>query len=257
MTKKSLTIITGAGRGLGFGLVQKLNESKKNILCITKSQAKIKKLKKIKSQTKNNNFFYIIKCDVRDNLKLKNLLKKINFKIYDEFNFILCAAIVEPPGNLSTFNYKKWLETYEINVLGNLNILSLFYAKIKNSKKAKTLFFSGGGSAYAYPNFFSYSLSKTAIVRAAENLQEEFKFHKNFISLAIAPGAMNTEMTKKVEKYDGKIKTYVPIDETINKVFDMLFKLDISHLKGKFIHVRDKISSKINIQNKWLLRRLD
>ena len=126
-----------------------------------------------------------------------------------------------------------------------------------SSLKTKAFFFSGGGSAYPYPNFFSYSLSKTAIVRAAENLQEEFKTHKNFISLAIAPGAMNTEMTKKVEKYDGKIKTYVPIEETINKIYDMLFKKNISHLKGKFIHVRDKISSKANIQNKWLLRRLD
>ena len=64
----------------------------------------------------------------------------------------------------------------------------------------ESILISGGGSAYGYPELFGYSLLKTALVRAVENISIELKKMNNKpITHIIAPGAMQTKMLEIVK----------------------------------------------------------
>ena len=61
----------------------------------------------------------------------------------------------------------------------------------------------GGGSAYGYPDFSGYSLSKVTVVRAVEDKGIKFKKdYKNASIIALAPGAVkSTDMFVTVESH--------------------------------------------------------
>ena len=81
----------------------------------------------------------------------------------------------------------------------------------------------GGDSAYGYPDFSGYSLSKVAVVRAVENIGIEFKKdYKNASIIALAPGAVSTDMLAVVESHGAEIKTRTSIDEPTNFVSNVI-----------------------------------
>jgi len=60
--------------------------------------------------------------------------------------------------------------------------------------------FSGGGAAYARPNFSAYGASKTGVLRLVETSYEELRCacSEGIKIYAIAPGAVRTRMTEEV-----------------------------------------------------------
>ena len=120
--------------------------------------------------------------------------------------------------------------------------------------------FGGGGAAYGYPDFFSYSISKVAVIRSVENIGQEFiKDKLNASIVALAPGAIDTDMLKKVIANGGYIKTITDISEPIT--FINKFLLDIINsrlLNGRFIHVRDDLDKLLEKKkDMFMLRRIE
>jgi|MDTB01.2.fsa_nt_gb short-subunit dehydrogenase len=245
-------VITGSGDGLGREIAIKASQNYK-IICLSKSDNVFDTYDLIKPKSPNS---YAIKVDISD---LNETTKKIqSLKLNNEpIGFILCAATLGQEGGIEKTNLNLWKNVFETNIIGNLNVIKSFLPQIKSSKHAKIIFFSGGGAAYGYPKFSSYSLSKTATVRAAENLHLELLKYGDITCLAVAPGAMETKMLEKVKKSGADIKTTVPITETRDFILKLIHE-EISYLSGKFIHVRDNIfeynSSNID-KNRWMLRR--
>jgi len=122
----------------------------------------------------------------------------------------------------------------------------------------RIIFLAGGGAAYGYPIFSAYALSKTAIVRQVENTAMEFANKiDDFSIIALAPGAIETEMLRKVRAAGAKIKTTADISEPVEFI-DRFLRMDRNNatkLSGKFIHVRDNLESE-DLPEKWLLRRI-
>ena len=85
--------------------------------------------------------------------------------------------------------------------MGNINLILSLKKFLKKKTKLKIIFFSGGGAASAYPDFFGYSLTKAAVARAVENISEELKTQiSHFSIIALAPGNVKTRMYKKLLK---------------------------------------------------------
>lgn len=121
------------------------------------------------------------------------------------------------------------------------------------------LLLSGGGAAYAYPLFSGYALSKTAMVRATENLHEELKGLGDFLSVCVAPGAMETDMLAQVRAAGAEVRTTVSLEEPVEFVTAFLETRECA-FSGRFVHVRDawRESMQQNPMEKdqWLLRRI-
>ncbi len=258
-TNKEIIVITGAGQGIGKEISKNVDKSY-DLLLISKSSNCIKTANEIKKNNlKNNKNSQIIKYLVL-NLEKKfntNILnKKIKFRNYKNIHLILCAGVVDQKKKGYT-NLDNWKKVFNVNLYSNIYIINFFLKFFrKNNKQNKIIIFSGGGAASSFKEFPIYSASKTALVRTVENYSEIFS-KINISIFAIAPGAVKTNMLKKVEKIS-KVGTRSKMIDVIDFVNKSL-KINTKSFSGKLIHIKDnllKISKNKN-PNYLKLRRVE
>lgn len=199
-------------------------------------------------------------CDIYKYVPTQFILEEYSNLLNDEkVALVLAAGTLGEAGGILNSSLSDWEFTFRTNLLGNVAIIKAFLPHMIKTQFGRIVFVSGGGAAYAFPLFTGYSLSKVAIVREVENISEELKGEiDDFSIIALAPGAMETKMLKKVREHGGKVKTIVDINETVEFIKNFI-SMDSKHareLSGKFIHVRDDLNSK-DFKDKWLLRRIE
>lgn len=199
-------------------------------------------------------------CDISNYKQVSEVLYEHAEKYYGQrLAIILAAGALGTSGSLKDVDLSEWEYIYRTNVLGNLAILKVFLKNIELTGFARIVFISGGGSAYGFPLFGGYSLSKVAIVREVENISLEFTNKLNdFSIIALAPGAMETNMLRKVREAGAEVRTVVDIGDTAQfiKNFTEMPFLPARALSGKFIHVKDDLNSP-DFKDKWMLRRIE
>jgi len=241
MNKQELVVISGHSDGLGKALAMSLGKDK--VLGISK---------------RRTNEFREICVD----LKYYNYVSE-SVKYYyghldgQKLSLVLCAGSLGNKGGILDSKLSDWEDTIRINLLGNMAIIKAFLPHMLRVGYGKIIVVAGGGADRANPIFSGYSLSKVAIVREVENIAEEMKDKLDFSIIALAPGAMKTKMLEKVKLAGAEVKTMVEVEETvafINKFLDMDIE-DAKRFSGRFIHIRDNLSS-LDFKNKWMLRRI-
>jgi short-subunit dehydrogenase len=241
MQKFDLLIISGASKGIGHQNALDLAPITKTVLAIGSSAAiKDEKFPEniVTLQLDLENFLDVERA-VTDMFDLSSALK---------IGVVLCASQIGAHGGIFESSLEDWERLFKINVLGNLAILKTVINHTPSNFFLRAAFFAGGGAAYAYPEFSGYALSKVATVRAVENIGLEFeKKEINASIIAVAPGAVDTEMLATVVSYGGMVKTKTDISEPVSFVRRFLLDLIPSReLNGRFIHVRDDVSQILN-----------
>ncbi len=251
-----LLIVTGGSKGIGKNIVINSSKCAKKVLAIGSSDL-------INDVSDRKKHIYTIKRDIsridKDFDELSDFLKKYN---PSSIGLALCASKLGNFGGIADADFMDWENLYRTNVLGNLSVLNNILKFANINTFIRVIFFGGGGAAYGYPDFSGYSLSKVAVVRAVENIGIEFKKdYKNASIIALAPGAVSTDMLAVVESHGAEIKTRTSIDEPTNFVSNFILdKIPSIKLNGCFVHVRDDLEKyfqeELN-EDHFKLRRID
>tara|TARA_B100001250_G_scaffold407723_1_gene428943 strand:+ start:449 stop:1213 length:765 start_codon:yes stop_codon:yes gene_type:complete len=251
-----LLIVTGGSKGIGKNIVLNSSVSAKKVLAIGSSDL-------INDVQDNESNIYSLKKDIS---VIENNFDELSKFLKEHkpvsIGIALCASKLGNFGGILDADFEDWENLYKTNVLGNLSILRNILNFINKDSHIRVVFFGGGGAAYGYPEFSGYALSKVAVVRAVENIGIEFKKdYKNASIVALAPGAVSTDMLAIVESHGAEIKTRTSIDEPTNFVLSFISdKIPSTKLNGCFIHVRDDVNKYFNEEldeNHFKLRRID
>jgi NADP-dependent 3-hydroxy acid dehydrogenase YdfG len=233
-------IITGATKGIGANIVKESFSLCKNMIVIGSS----KEVKKIKSESCN-----VIPLQL-DQYYYESVYEDVLDAVCElggvgSIGIVLCGAQLGEHGGLFSNSLSHWDYLFRCNVLGNLAVIRGCHNQIVEGAKLRVAFFAGGGAAYGYPEFSGYAITKVAVVREVENLAMEFKSENYDASIiAVAPGAVATDMLKKVMSHGGQVKTKTDISEPTNFVINFLHdKFDSKGLNGRFLHVRDDVKN--------------
>lgn len=249
-----LMIVTGATKGIGANIVKESFSSCKNMIVIGSSNS----VKKIKSDQCNiiplqlDQYYYESVYDeiLEQTCKLKNI---------KSVGVVLCGAQLGPSGGLMANHLEQWDYLFRCNVLGNLAVIRGCHNLFTEGAKIRIAFFAGGGAAYGYPEFSGYAITKVAVVREVENLALEFRSENYDASIiAVAPGAVATDMLKKVIAAGGQVKTQTDISEPTNFAINFVNdKFNSEKLNGRFLHVRDDLAgANLDNQDLFKLRRI-
>lgn len=254
-------LITGAGRGIGRAIALGLAQTGIHVVCISQSEACIMTAEAIKGGGGSAEGLIL---DISDVERAERLVAEILTKCRPKrIGLVLAAAILGRPGGVVNGPpLDEWGKVFGINVLGNLAVLRGCLPRMLETKFARVVALAGGGSAYAYPEFSAYALSKTAIVRAMENAAAELQAAGNLSFVALAPGAVETDMLAQVRAGGGSVKTTTAASEAVQFVTNY-FASDIKTLSGRFVHVRDNWQKYLSSSEEtlssshWTLRRVE
>jgi short-subunit dehydrogenase len=198
--KNKNIVITGATGGFGSALAIKYYQEGANLILIGRSLEKLNSLKeKLLIDKKSNQVIKIIKLDLGNLNSISKILKKEFIKISKFDVLINCAAIQGPVGKSWENKFFEWQSTFNINFYSTMVLINTILPFMLKNNTGSIINISGGGSTSSRPDFSSYAISKTALVRYTEILAEELSNTKIKVN-SIAPGIMATNMTKEVIK---------------------------------------------------------
>jgi NAD(P)-dependent dehydrogenase (short-subunit alcohol dehydrogenase family) len=186
-------------------------------------------------------------CDVAE----WNAVSRVALEVGTAWNsldaIIHCAGSQGAVGFAMNVDPMEWVKTVRTNIEGAYFVARAFFSLLRSSQtRSKVILFSGGGASKARPNFSAYGCAKAALVRLTETLAEEWRELPIDLNI-IAPGAINTAMTKEVveigpersglEEYKRAVKQLQSGGDCIENVYSMvrfLLSRESDGITGKF-----------------------
>lgn len=255
-------VVTGAGRGIGRSIARAIAGEGAHVLCISRSAACESTVQEIRA---NGGSAEAVALDISNLEHGERVVRDIVGRARPRrIGVVLAAAILGRPGGLlDGAPLQEWSEVFCTNVLGNLAILRACLPAMRNEGFGRVVALAGGGAAYGYPEFSAYALSKAALVRAIENADLELGKMGDFSFVALAPGAVETDMLAKVRAAGGRVRTTTSAQEAAAFVTAFFSSKNARVLSGRFLHVRDDWTELLTAAaselpaDRWKLRRIE
>jgi len=254
-------IIFGGSRGIGNVIAEYLISKGHEVSIASRNSKNLDNFKQGIARQKL--YVNVIRADITNKRDVARAFKSHEAQWGRIPNVVInCAAVQGPIGNSWVIPVKSWEETVKVNLLGSFFVVRAAIRQMIKTGYGSIVMFSGGGAAYARPNFSAYGVSKSGVLRMVETIAEELKSagYTNIIINAVAPGAVKTRMTSEVLKAGSKagekeIEEAVQVfksggtsSEQITNLIDFLIDLQANcGLTGRLIHVREDY--------KWLIKK--
>ena len=241
-------LITGAGRGIGKRLALGFAAAGAHVGLLARSKAELD-LAKLEIEHAGG-VALRFRADVRDFEQICAAVDRMRVHFGSLDILIAAAGSQGPIGPLVNVKPSEFADTVEINLMGVLHACQAVLPHMIERRSGKIIVLSGGGAAYARPNFAAYAASKAAVVRMVETLAEEVR-DKNIQVNCMAPGGTYTSMTDEIlnagEKAGQKeiddaqqVRLTGGVAPAKQVELAMFLASDKSnHISGKLLHVND------------------
>ena len=196
-TNNKTILITGASRGLGRAIAKKFSQNNYNVI-INYNNSEKEALELQKELEKNNVKTIIIKADITKENEVKKMIDETikTFKKIDVLVNNAGIAIDTTIEDKTVENFQKIINTNLIGPFILSKYVGEYMMKEKNGKIINISSTNGIDTYYEYS--LDYDASKAALISLTHNLALHFAPYINVN--AVAPGWINTEMNKNLDK---------------------------------------------------------
>ncbi len=211
--KKNI-LITGTSKGIGSAIKNELSNSNFNCICPTREE-----------------------LDINNSDSIENYFNKLNIEIHGLVN----NAGINVLGNIESLNDEDIQNMLNINLIAPLKLIQHVVKNMRLSNYGKIVNISSIWGVRSKEFRTLYSMTKFGINGMTKSLARELGEY-NILINSIAPGYVNTEMTKKNVPFEEqiKIKENIPLKrfaepEEIAKLVSFLISENNSYITGQTI----------------------
>ncbi|MBU0981928.1 3-oxoacyl-ACP reductase FabG [Patescibacteria group bacterium] len=211
--KDKVAIVTGSGRGIGAAIaIEFARQGAKVVLTSRHTKECDEVAKKIKSLGSEA---LVVKCDVSKKKDVDALVQK-TVKKFKKVDIMVSNAGVVVQKPILQMAEKDWDFVLDINLKGAFLCAKAAAAHMTKKKYGKIIFTASIAGEVGFANTSAYCASKGGLV----NLTRELALELGPLGVnvnSIAPGIINTEMTKDMLK-DKKTKSMFMAQTPIGRV---------------------------------------
>lgn len=187
MENRKVWFVTGASKGLGLTLVQKLLADGFAVAATSRNITDLKS-----AITGHNGNFLPLAVDLKDQENVRNAIAE-TVQTFGHIDVIVNNAGFGQLGSLEELSDAEARESFDVNVFGSLNVIrhAMPYLRAQQSGHVFNIA-SIGGFTGAFPGFGIYCATKFAVVGFSEALAEEVKRFGVHVT-AVQPGYFRTQ----------------------------------------------------------------
>ncbi len=209
MLSGKVAFITGASRGIGKAISVKFAQNNANLVLVA---TKIENLKEVENEIKNYNIEYLLLAgNVADEDIVKEFVKKTIDK-FGKIDILVNNAGITRDNLILRMKTEDWDSVLNVNLKSAFLLSKAFARYFIKQKSGKIINISSVVGLMGNPGQANYSSSKAGLIGLTKSLAKELG-SRNIQVNAIAPGFIQTEMTKDLEgKVINEMKEAIPLN---------------------------------------------
>ncbi len=177
-------IILGATADIGHDICSRLLSEGWSVVGLGRSRERIADL----IETPD---FHFVECDLSDSTSIKEAVAKAS-----EFGpgwslFVSSAGTMEPIGPFFQTDFDEWERSIIVNSTAQLRVLHGLWPCRRMGTSVDVMLMAGGGTNSAFTNYSAYCVSKIALIKMCELIDDEVPDANIFI---IGPGFVQTRI---------------------------------------------------------------
>ena len=186
-----VAIITGASQGIGRTIALVFAKSGANVICIARSESKIKEL--CLEITDQGGQASPIACDVGDGDAFANAIKSVTNE-YGKLDILINNAGITRDALLMRMNDTQWDEVLNTNLKGAFHGMKSAIRPMMKNKYGRIINITSIVGLTGNPGQANYAASKAGLIGMTQSIAKEVGTRGITVN-CIAPGWIDTEMT--------------------------------------------------------------
>ena len=191
--KDQVAVVTGGAQGIGFAVDEKLNLAGAKVASWDINKAE---------NERNNQIFGSIQtlhCDITDYVSVSNALEKTESELGPITILVNSAGIAGANEPIHQYDNDEWAKIIKVNLTGTYNVNKAVLGKMREQNYGRILNIASVAGKEGNPNAAAYSASKAGVIGFTKSVALELG-SRNFRCNAIAPGFIETEMTRALQQ---------------------------------------------------------
>lgn len=194
--KDKVAIVTGGSRGIGKSICLKMAECGANIVIVYASNDEVAN-KTAEEVSKFGNEVVAYKCDVSQDLEVKNLVDKINNK-FKKIDILVNNVGIRDDKLAFNMDYDCFNKIIQTNLIGTFNMIHHLYLNFVKNNYGRIINISSTVGINGNIGQSNYAASKSGIIGLSKSIAKELG-RKNVTCNVIAPGFIETDMTSSLK----------------------------------------------------------
>ena len=184
MPASKTAIILGATADIGRHLAERLSSDNWNVVGIGRTADRLRELEKIPN-------LRTYQCSIASSNDVKRLAEDMRTAGYKWELFVSCVGTTEPIGKFFEIDFDEWERSIVVNFTAQLRVLHALWPLRRPETIVDVMLLAGGGTNGPFRNYSAYCVSKIALIKMSELIDDEAGDANAFI---IGPGYTRTRI---------------------------------------------------------------
>jgi NAD(P)-dependent dehydrogenase (short-subunit alcohol dehydrogenase family) len=229
LLSNKIALITGATRGIGYGVAKKFAAEGAHVIATGRSVAGLEELDDAIKAIGGT--ATLVPLNLLETDKIEMMAQSVAQRFGRLDILVGNAGILGELSPVAHSNTEDWDKVIAINLTANFHLIRCFDPLLKQSSAPRAMFVSSGVTRNTYAYWGPYAVSKSGLEKmvetyAAENAKTPLKAN------IIDPGGVRTRMRAKA--FPGEDPLTLPHPDEITDVFVRLAREDIQETGKKF-----------------------